>query len=683
MSKTLEKILEDELFKTQEFEGLGSLSIKNTSKDTKMQIGIEGNSYQETSEASENILDIRSIFNDETYSTSLNGVIIKLEDDGTLSFNGTATDKVTLSCILKQPVLVDEDTYHLYVKKTGSIQSGVFGIGFYFQTLAWTDLISSTFSTGNDTVVRAGNIKANVKYERFSIDIYADTVLDNVKVYFGVQPKENQEIVPYAPAIPSLDYPSEIKSVGDNINLFNIPFKKGYGLNSSTGAEEVNASCVVTTDYFDVSAYKEIAINVFSDFQLDVTGRIVEYNEAKEFIKCNYNVSQYPRVFIPSPTTKFIKFNIPFTNQNEVTTDVKCMIVATNQTTEVMNYFPYGFGNINFSIGNKNRITKKGTDLPKTFKSPSSGFSSIAFYYDKLFEKKYFETGFTLKVKLKNPLATPFTSVILNSSWATRIGFSFFKKRIENGYEVYEYYYKPSSSLALMGYFILMFEDKTENTGCDLYNFELDLGNTVGESFVDMENEQNISIPVQEKMLDEDYINKEAEYHNYEKIVFTGNENWTKVSEARPIFAYNKSGQYAQQRSKDNVKSNYFPSQENVWVEDLFGCDFGNVWNESAEVRFNLGPSSEINTVEQWKAKVLELANVGTPLIVYIKLRKPKRIECTPEQTKILNKLQRMLSCEDITNIICTDEIECNFKVTAKVSKIKELQEQINAQGGE
>ncbi len=28
MSKTLEKILEDELFKTEKFEGLGSLSLK-------------------------------------------------------------------------------------------------------------------------------------------------------------------------------------------------------------------------------------------------------------------------------------------------------------------------------------------------------------------------------------------------------------------------------------------------------------------------------------------------------------------------------------------------------------------------------------------------------------------------------------------------------------------------------
>ena len=54
-------------------------------------------------------------------------------------------------------------------------------------------------------------------------------------------------------------------------------------------------------------------------------------------------------------------------------------------------------------------------------------------------------------------------------------------------------------------------------------------------------------------------------------------------------------------------------------------------------------------------------------------LDKPELIECTEEQTKALNKLMQATAYDKITNIICTDEVPCNFKVNAKISKIKKL----------
>ena len=47
--------------------------------------------------------------------------------------------------------------------------------------------------------------------------------------------------------------------------------------------------------------------------------------------------------------------------------------------------------------------------------------------------------------------------------------------------------------------------------------------------------------------------------------------------------------------------------------------------------------------------------------------------------TKELDKLMQITAYNDVTNIICEDEIPCNFKVDAKISKIKKLIEKENA----
>lgn len=45
------------------------------------------------------------------------------------------------------------------------------------------------------------------------------------------------------------------------------------------------------------------------------------------------------------------------------------------------------------------------------------------------------------------------------------------------------------------------------------------------------------------------------------------------------------------------------------------------------------------------------------------------------EQKEAYTKLMQATAYDDTTNIICTDEIPCSFRVNAKISKIKKIME--------
>lgn len=93
---------------------------------------------------------------------------------------------------------------------------------------------------------------------------------------------------------------------------------------------------------------------------------------------------------------------------------------------------------------------------------------------------------------------------------------------------------------------------------------------------------------------------------------------------------------------------------------------------------FNITEEFEEN-VDLFKNKLKELYNSGKPLYFTYKRDEPELILCTEEQTKELDKLMQITAYNDVTNIICEDEIPCNFKVDAKISKIKKLIEKENA----
>lgn len=130
-----------------------------------------------------------------------------------------------------------------------------------------------------------------------------------------------------------------------------------------------------------------------------------------------------------------------------------------------------------------NRCDRVIGNVPKTYKSPATSYVATNAHFDDKFVEEWKENGFTIKVKAKNVLSKgAFTRFILDDTWNKRLEYSKFSKRTKDGYNIYESYVTDTNyNLFSDKRFIIAWEDHSEQTGCDLYAIEIDLGNTVGQ----------------------------------------------------------------------------------------------------------------------------------------------------------------------------------------------------------
>ena len=130
-----------------------------------------------------------------------------------------------------------------------------------------------------------------------------------------------------------------------------------------------------------------------------------------------------------------------------------------------------------------NRCDRVIGNVPKTYKSPATSYVATNAHFDDKFVEEWKENGFTIKVKAKNVLSKgAFTRFILDDTWNKRLEYSKFSERTKDGYNIYESYVTDTNyNLFSDKRFIIAWEDHSEQTGCDLYAIEIDLGNTVGQ----------------------------------------------------------------------------------------------------------------------------------------------------------------------------------------------------------
>ena len=123
----------------------------------------------------------------------------------------------------------------------------------------------------------------------------------------------------------------------------------------------------------------------------------------------------------------------------------------------------------------KNRVNRISETLPKTIISPATGYTSISIFYDDKFVSNYQKNSLSKAV---------FTSFALNTGWTKRAGYSQFTKRTKDGFDIYETYITNTDFTLIDNHrFVMIFEDHDQTTGCDLYDVEVDLGNTIGQDF--------------------------------------------------------------------------------------------------------------------------------------------------------------------------------------------------------
>ena len=180
--------------------------------------------------------------------------------------------------------------------------------------------------------------------------------------------------------------------------------------------------------------------------------------------------------------------------------------------------------------------------------------------------------------------------------------------------------------------------------------------------------------------------NKCYEQHYIKEYIFTGNENWfdggtttnNQYIWSNPFEDANKSilGNYNDDIVSP-VLSNYFISIGNRPNNaGSVGISFVNFTNGETHLRVGVGLNSEYNTLELFKQKLQELNAAGTPVKVYYVLATPELIECTSEQTQILEQIIKDGTYKEVTHFYTKEDL----KPTIELTYYKDLETLFNKQ---
>ena len=220
--------------------------------------------------------------------------------------------------------------------------------------------------------------------------------------------------------------------------------------------------------------------------------------------------------------------------------------------------------------------------------------------------------------------------------------------------------------------------DESNISPDDLLDAELQLEKGFTATDYEEHKEQKIILDIQQEMLTGDHFVKEVdgwkEVHNWDIVSFDGTENsWILTPDIAHRFrvnydntSLNDSNQYC---THSKTRSNWAVNNGEFSVRT------------PNEIYFN---SSDFNTLEEFKAWLVQQNTNGTPLTFYFKCEQYK-INCTEAQIKALEQLNKLRFYKNVNNIMTTEDIallqaeysvnlkSANEKMQQQIDEIKEL----------
>lgn len=456
---------------------------------------------------------------------------------------------------------------------------------------------------------------------------------------------------------PTPDEPVEVECCGDNINLFdkdNASVLKGY-ISGST-----NTTAFVTTDnsnkciYIPCKPNKAYTVSKVSSerFRIATTQTIaseVDINKTNNDIATKLTI-------ISRKDDKYLIVYYYCKDYDTLTEQEILNSIKIVEGTETGEYSPYGQGCINEVICNKNLVNvdveqgaiggNEGIDYASTKANNNTRIRTkdlikldTSKTYTINFNKKY---NVVIQAFNSNKLLYSSTDGIANV-WHTN-SFNF------SGY--------PYVAVAIRN------NDNTSNiTPSEIEKVKLSLSET--------DKTQTYTIPTQQPFraigdIRDTFIkknNKWYEHHPVIRKIFDGTEHWKKSSTYSGGFYINWS---EFDRSGKHFSEFYCNYAKYVSTLAEYGNNIGVCFSDAAcSIRTTDG--SNINTVELWKAYLQAQYNAGTPVYVDYVLEEPQDIECTEEQSTILDQIENEAKTyKNVTHIYSTDEISPVIDVTYK-----------------
>lgn len=618
-------------------------------------IGISGNSKQET-RSGKNLLQLT----DGTYEN--NGVTAVVKD-GIITLNDTATDTSFIEInLLKSIVLTTEDTYSLSAFNTKTVGDSTN----YGALRLNQENIQVLFNKANAN----GSLATSLTLSYITIRTASGITYDNFVLKPQLELGDGTDTWEQYGASPSPEYSSEVESCGDNVNLFdkdNANILDNAFLNTTdkiitsfTGRKSFYIKIKPNTTY---TISRKIIASVFS---AGTTEDIPTVNST--LIDVAYNNNGKEMTIITSSNAKYL--TIYYKRDIDTSTDEEILdSIKIQKGTTPTPYSPYGQGCINEVVCNKNFINV---------------FSRFVTGYTETVNGVTFTINKDGTVKVNGTNTTDSWTYFLLSTESTA-GYDKNSFVDENTYylagaptnsssSTYRLqFYDASNNKSFYDYGSGVSVKRTASAGWNIaigvasgvtvnnlvFKPMLLKGNYTGKTLPDYEahKEQTYTIPTQQPFRGngdtrDTFIkknNKWYERHYINRLILNGTESWQISTDTKFFFVTNiiSSTDYSK------VYCNIALSASS-YAELTDGTARAAVRNSGNGIYIS---NKNNMTLEGWKAWLVEQYNAGGPVYIDYPSITPLDIECTEEQSKILDELNNARTYKNVTNIYSTDEI--------------------------
>mgnify|MGYP004536755935 CR=1 FL=1 len=571
------------------------------SSEARCVIGIKGNHKQETRQGY-NKLDESTLI-DETAE----GVNISYSN-GKIKIDGTCTLATGQRLVPYIPITLEQGTYLFscfgdYEYKYFTLRDNSNN---YIQNLIQYNI------TGNQS--REITVTETTTY-RISIHILAGKVYNNEINLMISEGTEERDYEAFG-VMPSPDYPSQIKTVGSNVNLFNkeTVTKGKYMMNGTIGTN----SNYVYSDYIEIGANQDFIWNT-SDGTIGTF--ISYYNSSKTYISGTSSVNN-----ISKTTPENCKYII-------VSFDVRFLDIAKIEKGNIITpYSSYSQGCVKVTKCNKNLFDKNADNLPAL--SGEYGLALSNFINESLLGKTV-TLSFNTTMYFIEFASRESSGLVLFKYNSNYLTFEVTQELLDLKDERYLFIQQEKG--------VWISRKDTQLT----YDIQLEEGTTATP--YEEHQEQSYIMPIQQPMrsigdIRDTFIKKENKWyerHYVQRLILNGTESW-RYDKNNNRFYFAKTGQ----KGYGYIMCSHYSKGDTTKQDNT--CE---IWTSAILFR-----NESITGLEDFKNMIKTKYDEGIPVYVDYVLITPTDIECTEEQSQILEELNNARTYKNVTNIT-TDSI--------------------------
>lgn len=645
------------------------------SSDARCEIEIGGNHQQDTREG-------YNQFKITSTSTKSAGITITKVDESSVSYQGTTTGLFT-------HILVEYDgngleiTKQMYLKAFGNLTNAILSV----KLIKNGKTESSYVRVSPDLILSAGDVLQQIYVQQQNTGILVSGTLQVLLTDYENKDKPYEQ---YG-ASPSLDFPSELKAVGDDINILNdtIFARKGYysGIVGATTQKANTTIRLLTDEDINVISNKDITISLGTD--KDLKYNVFEIDENDVIIKNNMSSNNKDKTIKLQENTKKISLMLMWQDANKTITleDIKDCKIKIAYGTRISNYSSYNCGSAKIDIFNKNFID---IDKLKSLNSRNA--------YEKYNNVECLKlAGVTQRYNLNCKQNTQYVFQV------DIVGYTYTSK--------------------LIGQFLIAYTDgstsymQTDGTNAGKYSLISKAGKTVKAlvwngyssghfAYIDKNDiqldeattltnivqheEQSYLVDVQQEMLKGDtFVRKDGKW--YEKhcvkteIMLTFPTTNIEVCGTFANFQINRNIAFAVVKNdlkitnvRNDILCDKLKAKDNsMWggkedgIQTYINSNKFMISIPFEDIEKNFGEELTINNYSQAFRKYI---NDNGPFKIYYLLEEPELVECTEAQNKVLDEIyNKSHTYKNITNI-SAESVEVNPTLNIKYLKDAETE---------